>query len=78
MAGRDLLEKAKAASSEKGRKRAFEDKKSHFAPWDTTPAHCQDLTNGRSKLEDKTLEEFWGFVSHETEILKYRTECPCL
>ena len=30
--------------------------------------------NGRSKIDAKTIEEFWKYISHDTELLQFRTE----
>ena len=74
--GDDLLDQAKQKSNEKGKKRSFEDKQGYHKPWDAPPAHCADFVNGRSKLDDTGDSQFWAYISSETPILKWRTECP--
>ena len=39
--------------------------------------YCLDLLDGRSKLEEYSFGDFWDYMSHETEILQWRTECAC-
>ena len=36
--------------------------------------YCLDLLDGRSKLEEYSFGDFWDYMSHETEILQWRTE----
>ena len=76
MQGSDLLAAAKLASQAKGQKRSFEQKQAWHAPWHTPPAHCMDLVNGRSKLESYSVSDFWDFMKKDTDILRWRTECP--
>ena len=74
----DLVEQARnrAAKEEKKKKRSFEEKKGWHSPWDTPPSHVVDLSTGRGKLEETPLDEYWDYISHETDILKWRSECP--
>ena len=65
-----------ASAASGGRKRSGEQLKAYHAPWETAPAHVIDLVNGRSAYGDKPLEKLWEYVSSETSILKWRTECP--
>ena len=39
--------------------------------------YCLDLVDGRSKVEEYSFGELWDYISHETEILQWRTECAC-
>ena len=65
-----------ASTASTGRKRSGEPLKGYHAPWETAPAHVIDLVNGRSAYGDKPLDKLWEYVSSETPILKWRTECP--
>ena len=74
----DVIAQAKdrAAGDSRGQKRAFEDKRGWHAPWDAPPVQVVDLLNGRSRLEEFTGKQLWDYMSHPTEVLKWRTECP--
>ena len=67
----DEFERAAAPEGARGKKREL---RGWHAPWDTSPAHVLDLSKGRSKVNDKSLEELWAYFASSTEILKWRTE----
>ena len=68
----DELQRATEGEGARARKREL---RGWHAPWDTAPIHSLDLIKGRSKVNDKSLEELWAYMAAPTEILKYRTEC---
>ena len=75
MAGADEFSKAQqqqAGAYRKGRKR---EPKMYHSPWDTPPIHCLELVNGRSNVDEMEWPKFWKFISAESSVLKWRTEC---
>ena len=68
----DEFQRAAEGEGARGKKREL---RGYHAPWDTPPVHVLELVRGRSKVNDKTLEELWQYMAAPTEILKWRTEC---
>ena len=65
-----------APGASRGRKRNGGELKVQHSPWDTIPAHCADLVNGRSVYAETALSDFWEYIRGSTAVLQFRSECP--